>query len=317
MVALEPGLIGGLQVPILGPSRFSRRTLSALRSHARLVDVLVAHGSSTLPAVAAATVGLTTPFLYRSVGDPRAWATTAARRTRIRAAASRAIGVVALWRGAAVFWHEMLGVRADRVWVIPNWVDARRFSPPAPGRRALARQQLGLSSDEPVALCLGALTREKRIDIAIQAVALTENHRLLVVGDGPERDALSALSGRCPGRIRLTGSTADPTLALNASDLLVMASRTEGQPAAAIEASLCGMPVVSSRVGGLTDIVLDGRSGILLDVVSPESVAAAIMDATANRAAMGETGRRYCLAQFDLERIGLMWLELLQQLHTG
>lgn len=316
-MALEPGGIGGLEVPALGRTRFSRHGLGGLRSQARAVDVVIAHGSSTLPAVSVATVGLSTPFVYRSIGDPAAWATTAARRGRIRVAARRAAGVVALWRGAAVFWHEVLGVRADRIRVIPNWVEARRFPRVTSEARASARVQLGLPAESPIALCLGALTPEKQVDLAVRAVGSMDDHILLVVGDGPERAALSSLASRWPTRVRLTGPTDDPAVPLAASDVLVVPSKTEGQPAVAIEAGLTGIPVVAARVGGLPDVVMDGRSGILVDHPSPEVLAKAIAEATANRDAMGAAGRQHCLNQFDVDRIGRIWLKLLQQLHTG
>src|SRR5258707_9646959 len=89
VVALAPGDAGGLDIPVLGPARFSAHGLAGLRRHARRSAGVVAHGSSTLPAVAAVTLGTGVPFVYRSIGDPRAWVTTAARRTRVRAAAAR------------------------------------------------------------------------------------------------------------------------------------------------------------------------------------------------------------------------------------
>lgn len=316
-MALAPGTIGGLEVPILGPTRFSRETLTALRSHARATDLVVAHGSSTLPAVSAATAGLSTPFVYRSIGDPQAWATTTLRRSRIRLAVGRAAGVVALWRGSAVFWHERLGVPADRIRVIPNWVDTGCFPVATPDSRASARGRLRLPADGPIALCLGALTPEKRVDLAIRAAGTMPDHTLLVVGEGPQRAALSVLASRWPGRIHLLGSTQDPAVPLAAADVLVMPSRTEGQPAAAIEAGLTGIPVVATRVGGIPDIVVDGRSGILVDDVSPESLALAIADASVNRDAMGAVGRQHCLQHFDVARIGHMWLEFLQRVHTA
>lgn len=317
VVALEPGTVGGLQVETLGLRRFSRGTLGALRAAARAADVVLAHGSSTLPAVSAATVGLNTPFVYRSIGDPSAWVATRARRGRVRLAAARAAGIVALWRGAAVFWHEALRVPADRITVIPNWVEAERFAATTPRTRSAARAQLGLDDEAPVVLCLGALTPEKRVDLAVRAVGSLAHHTLLVVGDGSEKQSLTSLAEQWPGRIRFAGPTPDPIVPLAAADVLVLASRTEGQPAVAIEAGLTGIPVVATRVGGVPDIVLDCRSGILLDDPSPVRLASAIEEAIAKRDEMGAIGRQHCLEHFDLHRIAGTWHKFLQRVPTG
>ena len=317
LAALEPGSIGGLDIPVLGPTRFSRRTLSTLRSLAQASDLVLAHGSSTLPAVSIATSGLSARFVYRSIGDPVAWATSRSRRLRIRTEIRRAAGVAALWRGSAVFWHEVLGVLPQRIRVIPNWVSAAHFPAATPQDRVDARASMGLPSDAPIAMYLGALTEEKRVDLAVRAVGLLSDFVLAIVGDGPERATLETLAGEWPNRVRVLGPTAEPARALAAADVLVLPSRTEGQPAAAIEAGLTGIPVVAARVGGLEDIVLDGLSGILVDAQAIAPLAAAISSAVASREAMGAAGRKHCLATFDLDRIAQVWASFLQQAHSG
>lgn len=317
IAALEPGSVGGLEIPVLGQSRFSRRGLSRLRDLSAAVDVVVAHGSSTLPAVSVATTGLRTPFVYRSIGDPRAWITNRARRVRVMAFASRAAVVVALWREAAVFWHDALRVAAGRITVIPNWVDAHRFPFTTPETRKRARAEMGLRSEGPVAVCLSALTQEKRIDLAIRAVGGMEDWTLLVVGDGPERGPLAALASRWPSRVRLLGAATDPGPVLVAADVLVIPSRTEGQPAVAIEAGLSGLPVVASRVGGLPEVVVHSQTGILVDRPSPSTLADGMARALGCREVMGVAARQHCLDHFDLARIGPNWLDLLQRIHTG
>lgn len=317
IAALEPGSVGGLDIPLLGRSRFSRRGLSRLRDLAGAVDVVVAHGSSTLPAVSVATAGLRAPFVYRSIGDPRSWMTSRARRVRVMAFASRAAGVVALWREAAVFWHDVLRVPADRITVIPNWVDARRFRFTTPQAREAARAEMGLPPGRPLAVCLSALTEEKRIDLAIRTVGAMQDWTLLIVGDGPDRGALAALASRWPSRVRLLGTATDPRPVLASADVLLMPSRTEGQPAVAIEAGLSGLPVVASRVGGLPEIVLHGQTGILVDRPSPSTLADGMSRALDKREVMGAAAHQHCLNHFDLARIGPLWLDLLQRIHTG
>jgi glycosyltransferase involved in cell wall biosynthesis len=317
-VALAPGSVGGLDLPVLGPSRFAPGTIRALSRACRGHDAVVAHGSSTLPAVALATLRLRTPFLYRSVGDPSAWATTPGRRTRVRAAARRASRVVALWRGSAALWNEVLAVPAERIEVIPNSVPADRFPLATSGDRARARSALDLPAEGPVALILGALSPEKRVDLAIRAVAALRDVTLAVVGDGAQRESLEQLARSLVGpRVRFYGSTEQPWVALAAADVLLLPSDTEGQPAVAIEAGLTGLPVVATRTGGLPEIVLNGKTGVLVEAGDLDGMMIGTRTCIEKRDPWGETAREHCLRNFALERITGKWSELLQSVITG
>ena len=123
----------------LGTTRLGAATLAALRRRMRTADVVVAHGSTTLPACAAAGFGLGRPVVYRNIGDPLQWSGTRARRLRTRLLLSRMQRVVALTSGTAEVLSATLGVRPDRVRVVPNGVDGTRFAPAGPAaRRATA-----------------------------------------------------------------------------------------------------------------------------------------------------------------------------------
>src|SRR5262245_36518288 len=73
-VALAPGAVGGLDLPVVGPTRRSLRTIRAVRERGADADVVVAHGSTTLPVCAIATLGSGTRFVYRQISDLRFWA---------------------------------------------------------------------------------------------------------------------------------------------------------------------------------------------------------------------------------------------------
>ena len=319
VVALAPGDVGGLDVPALGPTRYSPHSVAALRRQSRKSSVVVAHGSSTLPAVAAATLGTGVPFVYRSIGDPREWgATTTARRIRVRAAAAQAAAVVALWSGSAVTWHETLGVPAARLVVIPNAAPIADFSPATEGARRAARSAFGLDLDAPIALCMGALSPEKRVDVAIEATALLSDVELVVVGDGPERARLEVIAGEAaPERVHFLGQTSHPQGALATADLLVLPSDTEGQPRVAVEAGLSGLPVVATKVGGLSEIVDDGRTGFLVPPGDATRLAEAMRAAYEARARLGTAARQHCVARFDLSRVALRWRTLLNSVIFG
>jgi glycosyltransferase involved in cell wall biosynthesis len=312
VVALAPGDVGGLDIPVLGPSRFSVHGLSSLRRHSLRSSVVVAHGSSTLPAVAAATLGTGVSFVYRSIGDPRAWVTTRARRVRVRSAAARAAAVVALWSGSAVTWHETLRLPASRLVVIPNAASIADFSPADDAARQSARLALGLDPGATIALCMGALSPEKRVDVAIEATRLLPDVDLVVVGDGPERERLEVIArGAAPDRVHFLGQTSRPQGPLAAADLVVLPSDTEGQPRVAVEAGLSGLPVVASKVGGLGEIVEEGSTGFLVPRGDATRLAEAMRAALAARVPMGRAAREHCASRFDLARVAVQWQTLL------
>ncbi len=313
VVALAPGDSGGLDIPVFGPTRFSAHGLAGLRRQSRGSSVVVAHGSSTLPAVAAATLGTGVPFVYRSIGDPMAWVTTAARRARVRLAAARAAAVVALWSGSAVAWHELLGVPAARLFVIPNAAFLADYSPADDPARRAARVALGLNPDATIALCLGALSPEKRVDVAIKATTVLPDLDLVVVGDGPERARLEAMAGAAPGRVHFLGQTTHPQQSLTAADIVVLPSDTEGQPRVAVEAGLSGLPVVATRVGGVGEIIEEGSTGLLVPPGDALRLAEAMRAALAARERMGSAARRHCAARFDLSTVAVQWRTLLHR----
>jgi glycosyltransferase involved in cell wall biosynthesis len=315
VMALVPGEVGGLTIPVLGPTRFS---LAGLRRHSRKSSVVVAHGSSTLPAVAAATLGTGVPFVYRSIGDPRDWVTTAARRARVRTAAARAAAVVALWSGSAVTWHEMLKVPAARLFVIPNAASIMDFSPATDPARRTARSAFGLDPDATVALCMGALSPEKRVDLAIEAMKLLPGVELMVVGDGPERARLEAIArATAPDRVHFLGQTPHPQGPLAAADVVVLPSDTEGQPRVAIEAGLSGLPVVATRVGGLAEIVEEGSTGFLVPPGDATRLAEGVRAAQAARERMGMAARQHCAARFDMSIVAVRWRTVLNSVVLG
>ena len=121
-VALAPGVVGGLELPTLGPTRKHPSTINALRTACREVDVVVAHGSTTLPLCALVRPLTGTPFVYRQISESTFWAGSAARRLRVRAALSAASRVVALWSGSADTLHDTFGVVRHKIRVVPNGV---------------------------------------------------------------------------------------------------------------------------------------------------------------------------------------------------
>lgn len=161
-------------------------------------------------------------------------------------------------------------------------------------------------------LCVGRLVPEKGFDLALDAFeklcARYPNARLTLAGDGPEREALEQ---RAEGlgirdRVEFLGWTAPDSIPerMNRASLLLMPSRREGLPLVAIEASLAGLPIVATKVGGLPEVIDAGRTGLL---VRPEDSSAltksmvSILEDPKRARAMGEAARSRALERFDLE----------------
>lgn len=316
VVALVPGRAGAtLDLPVLGDGALAPATLRALRRRARGTDVVVAHGSRTLPACAAALVGRRTPVVYRSIGDPAAWAGSGLRRVRTGVLLRRMAAVAVLWPGAGESVRALHGVPAGRVHVIPNGVPAERCPVPDGDARRAARRRLGLPPEAPVVAVIGALEPEKRVGDAIAAVAALDGAHLVVVGDGPERGSLEQLAtAQAPGRVHFTGILPGPGEALAAADVVAVPSRTEGMPGVLIEAGLSGIAAVATDVGGISQIVSDGETGLLVAPGDVPCLTGALRRALAERARLGPAARRHCLATFEIGAVADRWVALLATL---
>jgi glycosyltransferase involved in cell wall biosynthesis len=311
-LALAPGW--GLDVPSLGRRPLAPRTLLALRRAARTASLVVAHGSTALPASALALAGSPVPFVYRGIGDPAYWAGSPGRRARVRRFLRRAVAVVVVAPPAAQWLHERLRVPDERLWVIPTGVPASRCPPADSGRRQRARAALELPAEVPVAAIVGALSPEKNVALAIEAVAGSPPWHLVVTGDGPQRAELEAhAAATASGRVRFTGSLTDPGPAYDAADVVLLTSLTEGLPAVLIEAGLRGLPAVATDVGFVSEVVVDGQTGVLVDA-DRHQVGQALAAAHQDAAALGLAARAHCQRRFELDGVAERWDALLQRL---
>ena len=316
-VALAPGLHGDLlPIEALGPSRRSLRTLWALRNRARQSDIVIAHGSSTLFACAIGLAFARVPFVYRQISDPLFWAASATRRFRVASMIRRAAGIVALADSSRDVLMSHYRLARERITVIPNAVPAANFHVPSESARLAARERFHLRPDDRVVLYMGALAREKGVDLFIRCAAAIDGISALVVGDGPERKQLEQLASELGGsRIIFTGSIDDPTVAFFAADLIVLASTGgDSMPAVLIEAGLCGVPAVVSPVGAITDVVVHGETGIVVPIGDQRALDAAVRELVNDedkRRSLGAAAHERCARRFTIDVTAPRWVDLL------
>jgi glycosyltransferase involved in cell wall biosynthesis len=178
-----------------------------------------------------------------------------------------------------------LGADSEKIRVLHNGVDVNRFRPLA-GVKEEIRKKLGISKDASVVLTVRRLVYKNGIDTLIESakVAVKKNPRLvfLVVGKGPDfgkvKEKIEELG--IQENFRLTGFISDEALPFyyNVADFFVLPSKSgEGLPLVALEAMACGVPVIATNVGGISEVMEEGY-GKLVPPNSPDSLAEAILE---------------------------------------
>lgn len=304
-----------LAVQALGRRAVSLATLHRLRRLCAQSTVVIAHGSRTLPATAIACAGLSLRLVYQNIGDPLYWAGSGSRRLRVRWLLSRMAAVAALTESSAHVLETRFGVDPSRLVVIRNARSGTTFAPASSRERANARERLAVPASRSLIACIGSLTPEKRLDVAIRAIGLlSADVGLVVVGDGPLRAELTDLAHRvAPGRVVFTGVVDDVVPALQASDALLLTSDSEGVPGVLIEAGLSGVPVVVTDVGYVRDVVVSGDTGLVVPVDDPGATAAAVLKVLHDRDRMSRRARETCLGNFELDSVVDAWEQLIQR----
>ena len=170
-----------------------------------------------------------------------------------------------------------------RIEAMPTRVNLGCFYPEP---RHTARDRTGLPHDATVLVAVGRLSWIKGWDLLLQVLTLlkrTDPSTLLVfVGDGEDREKIiaAAQAHGLADNIRVTGFVSQDTVRtfLNAADLCVVGSHSEGWSVAMLEALACGKPIVSTRVSGSSDMIVDGRNGFVVGR-DPETYATAVLQA--------------------------------------
>ena len=177
---------------------------------------------------------------------------------------------------AAARQLELEGITADRIQVIPNGVNLDDADADAGAGGRLPRRPV------TTILTVANLRPEKAHEVLLAAaVELRPRHpylHFLIAGDGPRAAELQALATSLglDAQVTFLGHREDVPALLAQADVFVLPSRSEAFPNGAIEAMAAGLPVIASRVGGLLDLVDEGRTGLLVPPDDPGALAAAI-----------------------------------------
>jgi glycosyltransferase involved in cell wall biosynthesis len=216
--------------------------------------------------------------------------------------------LIALAESHRRFLLEEEGWQAHEVVVIPNGVDLQRFTPEGGN----LREQWGLSPNTPAFGVVAGLRPEKNLfrflRVAQQVLSALVEARAFVVGDGELRHDLETSSQQmqCASRIVFTGALHDIPAVWRSLDVAVLTSDTEVLPMTLIEAAACAVPAVSTDVGAVRDVVLDGQTGFVVPVEDEDTLAERILYLLRHpeeRRAMGRRAREHAEAHFDLRQM--------------
>jgi len=212
---------------------------------------------------------------------------------------------------------EIEGIPPARTIFVPNGISRAE---PTSGHDV--RAELGIAPTATVIGSVGSLLTVKAFDVLLRATALLTHDRpgvqVLIAGEGPEREALTALMHELglDGSVHLLGRRADVPDILRAVDIAVCCSNSEGSPLSVMEYMRAGLPVVATKVGGVSDLIEQGDTGLLVPPGDPDALAAILaelLDDPIRARSMGKRGRKRQQAEFDLDvlvhRLEALYLE--------
>lgn len=232
------------------------------------------------------------------------------RLWRTRALSLRVDAHVSVGEASARWMEDFYALGRGTVLSIPNCVpDIEGGVPEPPTKRPLGQLVVG---------SVGRLDRMKAHDILLRASAQVKGVRVIVLGEGEQRAALTALAADLgvSDRIELPGWVDNPRAHLRDFDIIALPSRSEGFPLSIVEAMLAARPVVATRVGSVAEVVSDGETGLLVnkdDVDGLATVLSRLRDDPSLRVRLGNRGREVAIARFTVEHMVERYKRLWQE----
>ncbi|MCS4503034.1 glycosyltransferase [Arhodomonas aquaeolei] len=264
--------------------RLTLQLTAILRRHRPRALIAFDQRAGLIAAAAGRFPGIHSPLFWSpriAIGPQVAGGGRSARRVLagIRRIHASARGIIAISQGMAAELGALTGIPASSITTIYNpIVDGaleQKANEPAPGR-------FDLPEDTPLLVASGRMTPQKDYPTLLRAVAWANRRTplsLLILGEGPERPALEALSRELGlvDRVAMPGHLANPFPVMRQADTFVLSSRYEGFGNVLAEALALGLPVAATDCPfGPREILADGRYGTLVPVGDSEALAEAI-----------------------------------------
>lgn len=264
------------------------------------------------------------PILFHEHGrewpDYRRWKRVCANRLLLRPA-DRIVAVGAHVRQALIE-HE--GLPPERIRVIYNGVEPAHYDPAGP-QRAAVRTELGIGPEQLAVFQVARLDRLKDHATALRTLArLRERQprlRLLLVGEGAERESIQRQMRelRLEDRVRLLGARGDVPRLLQAADLFLLTSMSEGIPLTLLEAMASGLACVATCVGGVGEVLVPGETGLLARSGDPADLACQLDQLSSDaalRQQMGRAGRQRILQRFAAQQMHASYRQVYEEMRA-
>lgn len=215
---------------------------------------------------------------------------------------------------------QTVGVEFDRIHPIPNGVPCDEFIP-SPDK-VNSKKVVGFAGSDILILYAGRLVSRKRVDILLEASKrLAGKAKLILMGSGfdmrdsTEREMLNL--ARSIPNVLVLGARENTLAYYQASDIHILLSEREGQPNSVLEGMACALPTIATNIQGISNLIDDGKEGILVEVGDVNGTVSALNKLIHNselRSVMGQAGRERALRQFEISTIADQYEELYRNL---
>lgn len=233
-----------------------------------------------------------------------------------RAGAALADSFVVISPSTADFAREIHEASPSKMHIVQNGTDLDRFSLDGVVRKAM-RTQLGVPDSARLVGTVGRMAKVKNHALLVRALAplLGPELHLAIAGGGAEASATAELVEALgvKAHVHLVGEIRDIPAFLSALDVFALSSDTEGLPLSITEAMGVSLPVVSTSVGGVPQVVIEGETGLLVPKGDEAALRAAIRKLIADpllASDMGKRGRTVALERYSAERMARQYMAL-------
>ena len=217
-----------------------------------------------------------------------------------------------------------LGVPPKKIEVVRSGVDLHKFGRST--KRAMLRSELRIKEDQHLVLYIGRLRPVKGIEYGLRAFAAAQSQQhsmhMALAGEGEQLDYLKNIASelRISEFVTFLGIRNDLPDLLSAADSVLMPSLKEGFPRTAIEAMASGKPIIATDVGGTSEAIIDGETGILVPAQNIEVMTSALLKLVNDknlRSKLGEAGRQRSKNNYSANnyatRLDQLYRQLLNQ----
>lgn len=223
--------------------------------------------------------------------------------------------------------------RRDKIYWIPNGVDAARFCPPTADQRSTARKRWQVSDGDKMILFIGSIVPRKGVDTLVSAFIDIQrfhpNSSLYLVGPMSATEetigrnhyvqSLQALikEKHLEEKVRFPGRVSNVIELMHAADIFVLPSFSEGMPNALLEAMSCGLPCIGSNIPGIHDVITDRYNGLLFEAGNSRALTVCLKQCLNNSeqaGCLGAAARRTIEQRFSIQHTAQSYQHLFRSI---